>query len=99
MPVDWSKYPDSWKSEIRPRILKRAGNKCEDCGAKNYKPHPETGSLVVLTIAHLDHDTEHNDDDNLRAWCQRCHLRYDRELHINNAKVTRKKRKASNAVQ
>jgi len=36
---------------------------------------------VILTIAHLDHDTTHNGDDNLLALCQRCHLRYDRVQH------------------
>lgn len=33
--------------------------------------------LVVLTVAHLDHQPEHNEDDNLRALCQRCHNRHD----------------------
>lgn len=32
---------------------------------------------VVLTIAHLDQQPEHNDPSNLRALCQRCHLTYD----------------------
>ena len=32
---------------------------------------------VVLTVAHLDHTPENCDPDNLRAWCQRCHLAYD----------------------
>jgi hypothetical protein len=37
MPVDYSKYPDNWLSEIRPRILKRANYCCEleGCGLKN----------------------------------------------------------------
>lgn len=35
MPCDYSKYPPNWKSEIRPRILARAKNRCEVCGAKN----------------------------------------------------------------
>lgn len=35
MPCDYSKYPLNWKSEIRPRILARAGNRCELCGAEN----------------------------------------------------------------
>lgn len=34
---------------------------------------------IVLTVAHLDHTPENCDDDNLRAWCQRCHNRYDRK--------------------
>ncbi len=32
MPVDYSKYPPNWHTEIRPRILKRADHKCEWCG-------------------------------------------------------------------
>lgn len=45
---------------------------------------------VVLTIAHLDHVPENCADDNLRAWCQRCHLRYDAEHHRANAQATRR---------
>jgi len=36
MPIDYSRYPPTWKTEIRPAILKRAGNKCEWCGLPNY---------------------------------------------------------------
>ena len=32
MPIDYSKYPDNWLSEIRPRIMERANNSCECCG-------------------------------------------------------------------
>lgn len=35
MPINYGKYPPNWKSEIVPRILKRAGNKCEICGLEN----------------------------------------------------------------
>ncbi len=49
---------------------------------------------VVLTIAHLDHVPENCADDNLRAWCQRCHLRYDQQYHQANAQATRKSRLA-----
>jgi len=44
---------------------------------------------IVLTIAHLDHRPENNDDSNLRALCQRCHLLHDREQHLQNARDTR----------
>lgn len=37
MPIDYSKYPPNWKTEIRPRILARANNCCEQCGVENYK--------------------------------------------------------------
>lgn len=49
---------------------------------------------IVLTIAHLDHTPEHCDPTNLRALCQRCHLRYDAEHHAKNAAITRRSRKA-----
>lgn len=32
---------------------------------------------IVLTIAHLNHQPEDCRPENLRAWCQRCHNRYD----------------------
>jgi len=32
---------------------------------------------IILTVAHLDHQPENCDPDNLRAWCQRCHNAYD----------------------
>jgi hypothetical protein len=95
-PENRARYPRNWKTEIRPRILARAGNCCEgspdfpDCRAANGEPHPETGSKVVLTIAHLDHMPEHCDDANLRAWCQRCHLWYDRDHHAQTRATTRR---------
>lgn len=47
---------------------------------------------IVLTIAHLDHTPEHNDPENLRALCQRCHNRYDQQHRKGNAAETRRKR-------
>jgi hypothetical protein len=44
---------------------------------------------IVLTVAHLDHDTTNNDHSNLAALCQRCHLGHDLELHKANAAKTR----------
>lgn len=40
MPIDYSKYPSNWLSEIRPRIMKRANNTCEFDGC-DFK-HGET---------------------------------------------------------
>lgn len=73
-PENRGRSPANWK-EIRAAILERADNKCEFCGIENYAVRD--GSRVVLTIAHLDHTPEHNNPDNLRALCQRCHNRYD----------------------
>jgi hypothetical protein len=55
MPFYRDRYPKSW-TWISKRIRERANHRCEFCGAKNYEPHPITGSQVVLTVAHLDHD-------------------------------------------
>ena len=35
MPIDYSRYPPNWFTDIRPAILKRACNKCEWCGLNN----------------------------------------------------------------
>jgi len=73
-------YHPKWKL-IRRLVLKRAGNCCEGspvyplCMVVNGSEHPVTGSKVVLTIAHMDHDKTNNRFLNLRALCQRCHLR------------------------
>jgi len=130
MPCDYKNYPANWKSEIRPDILKRAGNCCEHegCGVKNgaygyraangdfyewsyiedalenhgddlfsnvlsncydKKGSPTKAIKIVLTIAHLDHDTTNNDYNNLKALCQLHHLRHD----VGHHKQTRRKNK------
>lgn len=49
---------------------------------------------IVLTIAHLDHQPENCDLDNLRALCQMHHLRYDAAHHAETARTTRHERLA-----
>ena len=103
-PENRARYPKDWKS-IREGILLRAGHKCEgssfypECRAENGSPHPVTGSKVILTIAHLDHIPENCSPENLRAMCQRCHLRYDQDLHVRNAARTRWERASAAAGQ
>ena len=82
-PENRHRYPKDWK-QIRERILKRAGNRCEGspaypvCRAINGAELRQlTRATVVLTIAHLDHTPENCAAENLRAWCQRCHNTYD----------------------
>lgn len=93
-------YPANWK-EIRAAILRRAGDCCEFCGIENHVPAFFDGEknrkygtaernganivTIVLTIAHLDHDPTHNEPENLKALCQRCHNRYDR-AHRNESR-------------
>ncbi len=82
-------YPKNW-AQIRSKVLARAAF-CEWCGAKNYHPHPVTGSKVVITIAHLDHDPANNDMDNLAALCQKCHNKYDAKHRAESRKRNRSK--------
>lgn len=87
-PEERARYPKDWKV-ISLEVRERAGWACEgspgfypDCRATNAEPHPVTGSLVVLTVAHLDHTPENNGEPgarpNLMAMCQRCHNSYDK---------------------
>ena len=79
-------YPKNWPAISRRIRFERAGNRCEWCDAENYRPHPQTGSRVVLTVAHLDHDPGNNDESNLAALCQACHNRYDAPKRHSNRK-------------
>lgn len=124
-PENKARYPANW-AEIRAAILKRAGNRCEQCKVANGARiargagpfagtfqmedaevyDAETGEhiarvrmaeyqmknmvTIVLTIAHLDHTPENVNHDNLRAWCQMHHLRYDAAHHAESARETRR---------
>jgi 5-methylcytosine-specific restriction endonuclease McrA len=44
---------------------------------------------VVLTMAHLNHISGDDKDENLKMLCQWCHLNYDR-LHHHQTRSTRK---------
>lgn len=106
MPMDLSRYPANWR-DISLRIREREGWRCKWCYAINGEPHPQTGSIVVLTVAHLGaplpdgtpgnkHDKMDVREENLAALCQRCHLNYDRDEHMLNAARTRdRKRRAA----
>lgn len=88
-----SRYPKDWRLRSRFVRLVRAKNRCEWCGAENGKPHPETGSKVVLTTAHVyDHNPEAASLLNLAALCQLCHNRHDAKIRAINRRI----RKSSN---
>ena len=105
-PEERARYPKDWPRISRFIREDRAGGRCEcigqcgndhgngfavgRCTAENRSPHPVTGSIVVLTTAHMDHTPENCGADTLRAMCQRCHLAYDREHH----RQTRRNRRA-----
>ena len=94
MPIDYKKYCKDWK--LRSRFIRfyRSKNKCEVCGLPNYShinkytrelclPDDDDVIKIILTVAHLDHDIKNNSFFNLKAMCQRCHLRYDSKHHAN----------------
>ena len=85
-PENRKRYPKDWK--LRSRFIRfiRARNRCEWCGAENYKPHPITGSRVILTTAHVyDHNPEASSFLNLAALCQKCHNGHDAKMRRENA--------------
>lgn len=53
----------------------------------------------VLTTAHLNHCPMDCRDENLRAWCSVCHLKYDGKQHAKTRKANREnsKSKTSNS--
>jgi hypothetical protein len=57
MPIDYTRYPPNWHTEIRPRILARAGHCCEWCGAPNhayiYRPRPKSSDWLPMPEGHL----------------------------------------------
>ena len=90
------RYPKDWK--VRSRFVRfvRAKGKCEWCGAEHGKPHPITGSKVVLTTAHVhDHRPEAASLLNLAALCQKCHNAHDAPMRLKN----RQKRLAGNQME
>ena len=134
-------YGREWRTVTRPRILARAGYKCEQCGIANHGEfmriggvwlewrssrqlvwrrsrlrvkfgslalpvwHDSDGSIlaerpapglkaarmvrIVLTIGHVNHVAGDDRDENLKAWCQWCHLHHDK-LHHAETRATRK---------
>ena len=71
----------------------------DERGAPAPGPQPgDAASLrrvrVVIATAHLDHDPANRDPANLRALCQRCHLRHDLAAHLRQRRVTCRRRYA-----
>jgi hypothetical protein len=105
-PENRARYPKDWQ-RISARIrFDRGEGRCEcrgECGlnhddkdgdrceARHGKPHPRTGSIVVLTCAHLSEEVEDCSDENLRGFCQQCHNRYDSAMRRRNAATTKER--------
>lgn len=94
-PENRARYPQDWPLR-RTQIVHRAQGRCEcagECGVGHGERCEERQGLsartftgkVVLTVAHLNHEPEDCRDENLRAFCQGCHNRYD----VDHRKQTR----------
>lgn len=98
------RYPADWKL-ISARIrFDRAGGRCEcdgrcgapheggRCDARHGLPHPATGSVVILTTAHVHGSPpEQCGDGDLFAACQRCHNKYDEPFRAAGVKERRER--------
>jgi hypothetical protein len=91
LPENKKRYPKNWKEISLYIRFERAKGCCEVCGARHLEPHPITGSCVILTTAHLDHQPENCDYSNLKAMCQKCHNNYDRKHRKGTIKERRNK--------
>jgi hypothetical protein len=101
-PENRDRYPADWDA-ISLAIKERAGWRCEcagECGRGTHEgrcpnvhgePAYGTGSRVVLTTAHLEHDPADCRPEVLRAMCQGCHLHYDREHHAQTRAASRRR--------
>ena len=78
-PENKGRYPANWKA-ISLAVREAAGWCCEFCGIAQHTPTKTW--KVILTVAHLDNTPENCARENLKALCQRCHLEYDRPIHI-----------------
>ena len=88
MPMDRKRYPKNWK-QIADSIKEKADWKCQVCGKQCRRPdEPFDTHRRTLTVAHLNHIPEDCREENLKAMCAVCHLRYDAKHH---AETRRKK--------
>lgn len=97
-PADWAaislgiKERAGWRCECQGECGRPPGHLCSEdqrCTNRHGEAAYGTGSLVVLTTAHLDHTPENCAPGNLRAMCQGCHLHCDRDHHAQTRAATR----------
>lgn len=111
--MDRSRYPEDWErivSDLRQRCMGRCecagecGKHSGACGATHRELHPRTGSVVILTTAHLWQGpcAEHHrdgikcgDPEHLKEMCQACHLAYDLEHHVARRAANRHAKRAA----
>lgn len=80
--------PNGWLLNKRTDEVTNDGQLAEAWGLADGDPVVR----IVLTTAHLDHVPENCQPENLKHWCQRCHLNYDKDHHAKTARATRRAR-------
>ena len=96
MPIQRELYAADWPAISHRIRFVRAGGRCEgcemypDCRAVHGELHPVTGKVVYLQTAHWpDPDRMNNADENLHAWCARCHNSMDAAMRAMNRRRRR----------
>jgi hypothetical protein len=87
-PMQRELYPDNWE-EMAHALKHAAGWRCQQCGVQCRRPWDPIETRPILTVAHLNHIPADCRDENLRAMCAPCHLRYDARMHAAHARDTR----------
>lgn len=81
-----------WRALSHSIRFGRAKGRCENCGVpagqrRLFTPHQ---GPVILATAHLNHQSGDDRRCNLKALCQECHLKHDRQDNAQRASLTRK---------
>ena len=90
-PADWdaisraAKDAAGWRCACRGECGRGHEGRCPNC---HGEPAYGTGSRVVLTTAHLNHQPEDCTASNLVPMCNGCHLHYDAGHHRVTAALT-----------
>ncbi|MBD1876945.1 HNH endonuclease [Nodosilinea sp. FACHB-131] len=90
MPMIKARYPANWDAIARS-VKEQANWCCQECGRQCQCPDESLEQLrsrigkakprqYLLTVAHLDQTPANCTQDNLKALCTVCHLRYDRQF-------------------
>ena len=99
MPVDWSRYPDSWPA-IALAVKAAAGWRCQNCDLQCRRPGETFDThRRTLTVHHRDGDPGNCAPENLVGLCSACHLRADAPMHAQHARETRDQRRQRDGGQ
>ena len=68
------KYGENWEFIARD-VKEKAGWKCRKCGRTR-----DIKKRIILTVHHIDGDSDNHAESNLICLCSRCHLEAQRIL-------------------